>query len=89
MTQVHEDDTIKRIPQNEAKSSKIMLKINNLLMITLTRIVSLTIEGMDQTMQDTKQLPRKKKERKKRRRDQGIDGGKKIKKLIKFFWRIL
>ncbi len=32
VTQVHEDDTIKRIPQNEAKSSKIMLKIDNLLM---------------------------------------------------------
>jgi hypothetical protein len=32
---------------------------------------------MDQTMQDTKQLPRKKKKRKKRRRDQGIDGEKK------------
>jgi hypothetical protein len=31
---------------------------------------------MDQTMQDTKQLPRKKKKRKKRRRDQGIDGEK-------------
>jgi hypothetical protein len=31
---------------------------------------------MDQTMQDTKQLPRKKKKRKKRRRDQGIDGKK-------------
>jgi hypothetical protein len=44
---------------------------------------------MDQTMQDTKQLPRKKKKRKKRRRDQGIDGEKKIKKLIKFFGGIL
>jgi hypothetical protein len=33
---------------------------------------------MDQTMQDTKQLPRKKKKRKKRRRDQGIDGKKKL-----------
>jgi hypothetical protein len=71
----------KGFPQNEAKSSKIMLKINNLWMhvITLTRIVSLIVEAMDQNnaRHKTKQLPRKKKKRKKRRRDQAIDGGKK------------
>jgi hypothetical protein len=57
----------KGFPQNEAKSSKIMLKINNLWMhvITLTRIVSLIVEAMDQNnaRHKTKQLPRKKKEK--------------------------